>query len=340
MKLLKREIATQILPDGGHFQRNPTQHLLALGHLVDIRATLAAAHHDVPPELQSALERMPPLLRAWRHGDGRLALFNGGGEGVPREIDTVLAQAGPRGKALSSAPHTGYYRLAAGRTLVVMDVGGPPPPEAGREAHAGPLSFEMSLGKERLVVNCGHASAGDGEWRNAFRATAAHSTLTVDDTNAWSILPSGALTSGPAGVTCARREEDGAIWVECLHDGYLNSLGLIHHRDVYLSADGDDFRGRDRLTGKGGESFAIRFHLHPRMQASMTRDGTSVLLRLPGGVGWRFLASGGTLSIAESVYGGMADGHRRRCEQIVVSGPLEGNGAAIKWAFRREGGGK
>src|SRR6185437_3000176 len=101
-----------------------------------------------------------------------------------------------------------------------------------------------------------------------------------------------------------------------------------------LAADGEDLRGEDRLTGRAGQGFAIRFHLHPAVQASLTQDGNAVLLRLPGGIGWRLRTQGAVLSIAESIYAG--DGSTKKTRQIVLDGHVGSNGATVKWALRRE----
>jgi uncharacterized heparinase superfamily protein len=61
-----------------------------------------------------------------------------------------------------------------------------------------------------------------------------------------------------------------------------------------------------------------------------------VLLKPPTGRGWRFLAVGGSIGLDESTYLGVSD-VPRRSEQIVVTGSLAGEGARVKWAFRREG---
>jgi uncharacterized heparinase superfamily protein len=59
-----------------------------------------------------------------------------------------------------------------------------------------------------------------------------------------------------------------------------------------------------------------------------------VLLKLNNGAGWKFQASGGTITLQESVY---LNGRRevRRCNQIVLSGLLHGDGAQIKWRFHK-----
>jgi len=201
MRALEQEIARQVWPDGGHIERCPAVQANVLGDCLDLRALLLAGDQDVPQWLQGAIDRMPPLLRALRHGDGGLALFNGGNEGERERLDALFAQAKARGKPLSSAPHTGFHRLAAGRAIVILDAGPPPPPGADRMAHAGTLSFEFSVGRERIVVNCGTHPEAEAHWQGALRATAAHSTLIVDDVNSADLVPGGGLGRRPADIS-------------------------------------------------------------------------------------------------------------------------------------------
>ncbi len=337
LRLLERELEAQILGDGGHVARNPSVLMAVLRDLVALRGALVAAEQEVPVGLQNAIDRMGPMLRFFRHGDGGLALFNGGREHADGAVDVTLAKAEARGKPLHSAPHSGFERLTRRRTQVLVDVGPPAPTVAGALAHAGLLSFEMSVGRNRLVVNCGAPERGGGEWRQATRATAAHSTLTLADTSQFELRPDGIGGRRPA-VRCVRHEADGSVWLETSHDGYVPRFGLVHRRRLYLDASGDDLRGEDRLTpadGRGaaaGRPFAVRFHLHPQVQASLVQSG-AVLLRPPTGAGWQVRAAGGEMTIEPSVYAG--GGEIRRCEQIVLSGRVEGGDTVVKWAIRR-----
>jgi uncharacterized heparinase superfamily protein len=337
LKLLDGELARQILPDGGHFERSPSVHLATLRHLIDMRGSLIAAGQPSPEALNNAIDRMAPMLRAYRHGDGALALFNDSVEEEPWLIDLVLAQSGTKGRAQANAPHAGFRRVQAGRTLLITDHGAPA--RHGRRAHAGTLSFELSAGKERLIVNCGPWHGADATWRKALRATAAHATLTVNDTNSCELFDDGSIGVGPSQIAGWREEQEGAVWLEASHDGYREPFGLIHQRRLYVSPDGANVRGEDSLTravggNRGGRSFTLRFHLHPDMQASLVQDGASVLLRPPSGNGWQMRASGGVLGLNESIYAG--DGlHRRRSEQVIITGPVEAEETVIKWALRR-----
>jgi uncharacterized heparinase superfamily protein len=336
LALLERELDRQILPDGGHTQRNPSLQLDVLRDLIDVRATLVSASVEVPFSLQSAIDRTMPMIRTLRHGDGRFALFNGGIEGDDRIVNVALAHTGSTGSALMSAPHSGFNRLAAGRVVIIADVGAPPAPGSDELAHAGTLSFEMSVGKERLIVNCGGRAHGNGPWRDALRATAAHSTLVVDETNSCELLAEGGLGRRPSDVIAARREVDGNLLIAASHDGYTRPFALEHKRTIYLAPDGSDVRGEDALIGSGGNAFAARFHLHPDVKASLAEDAGSVLLKLRSGAGWRFRASGGGLALEDSIYSA-GDGEIRRTRQIVVAGALSGQGALVKWRLGREG---
>jgi uncharacterized heparinase superfamily protein len=332
-KLLRRELRRQILADGGHIERSPLAQLLALAALVDLRDMALDADQAAPSELAATLSRMAAMQRFLRQGDGTLPLFNGAYERSAALIDAVLLRSGVKGKAADSAPQTGFQRLAAGRALVLMDVGAPPPSGFDHDAHAGTLSFEMSWGQERVIVNCGARPARDAAWQIAQRATAAHSTMVVDDTNSSEILAGGGIGRRPEHVECTREEDGGNVWVTATHDGYLPLNGLVHQRRIYLSGDGEDLRGEDTLTGTHTGSFAVRFHLHPDIQVSVIQNGGAALVRAPSGTAWRFIASGGKIELAETIYLGKR-GEPRRAEQIVVSGPVS-NGAAVKWALRR-----
>jgi len=333
--LIEREATAQILPDGGHAARSPSIQAVALRHLIDARAALHAARVEVPTPLQAAIDRAAPMLRFFRHGDARLALFNDSTEHEPAYLDLVLARSECKGRPPASAPMTGFERLHTGKSIVIVDCGAPAPNALGGHPHAGTLAFEMSHGRERLIVNCGAYRGANTAWHAAMRTTAAHSTLVVADMPSSELDEAGNLTRRPRQITRERAEQDGSQWVAASHDGYKTRFGLIHARQLFLASDGEDLRGEDRLTGPAGQSFAVRFHLHPQVQASLTQDGSAALLRLTSGVGWRLRAQGAVMSLAESIYLGAGDA--KKTQQIVLQGHVGTQGATVKWAVRREG---
>lgn len=331
---LAREMPAQIFADGGHRSRSPSTQLRVLQDLIDIRTVLRAGQSETPGAVQDAIGRMAPMLRLFRHGDRRLALFNDLLEEDGVLIDLVLTRSETRGRAPTHAPDSGFERLQAADSLVVVDTGRPPPPGFDEQAHAGALSFEMSHGRERIIVNCGAYRGAKPNWWRVARASAAHSVLVVADTNSAEIRDDGVLGRAPASVTCERAEHDGQQWISATHDGYRDRFGLIYTRELFLAADGDDLRGEDRLTGRPGAAFAVRFHLHPSVQASLVEDETAALLRLPSGSVWRLRAAGAEMTLGESIY--LGSGEARKTQQLVLGGTAAPGGTTVRWALRRE----
>jgi uncharacterized heparinase superfamily protein len=218
--------------------------------------------------------------------------------------------------------------------VVVVDCGVPPAPGRDGEAHAGTLSFEFSVGRERLVVNCGATASGASPaWRDAIRATAAHSTLVIADVSSSELRPEG-LGRRPQKIELQRQEANGAYWLEASHDGWRQPFGAIHRRRLYLSESGEDVRGEDLVESANPLAFTVRFHLHPSVSASPQQDGEAILLRLPGGSLWRLRADGAAMSVEESIY--LGGGEPRRSEQLVLAGRADGP-QQVKWAITKLG---
>ncbi len=320
MRHIGPEIGRQVLPDGSHAERSPGAQFNALRELAEIRALMQAGQIGPPLALAAALDRMSSVLRALRHGDGGLALFNGSHEENPVLVDLVLSQA-TRGRVIAAAmPDGGFVRIPSGRSLLLVDVGPPPPPGFDAAAHAGTLSFEMSAGRERLITNCGTGMLP--AWRDALRATAAHSTLSIADTSS-SEFRAATVSRRPAHVTLDHRQASGAHWLDLSHDGYVPGFGAVHHRRIYIADGGEDIRGEDSLVGRPNP-FALRFHLHPSVRAVREGDeppaaeeGGAVLLTLPSGNAWRFRVDSGRLSVEESIY--LGGDVPRRSLQIAIT---------------------
>lgn len=344
---LEQEVSEQVLPDGGYIDRSPEGLLFAFRQIVMAMDAIAVLGEAVPDWLRNARDRMAPMLRFFRHGDGGLALFNGGGEGDPRMIAALLARDEIRGRPFAHAPYSGYHRLAAGRAHAILDCGGPPPARFSTRAHAGCLAFEFGAGANRIVVNCGAEKDNASRWQGALRATAAHSTVTLADTSMASVLDRGwvrdvlgarLVANGIPPKSGCVETEDG--WkVEASHGFYVPDFGVVHQRSLCLSRRGTRLTGSDRLLPQGsriraGLPFAVRFHIHPDVRVSPAQGG-DILLKLPGGEGWRF-RHGGSVAVEESTYVGQSS--VRRAEQLVLSGTTSGGPSELAWVFEQIGG--
>lgn len=324
--------------EGMHVSRSPHQAVQAARQLIDIRGALVRAGYAAPTVLQAAIDRVIHAIRFFRMGDGRLACFHGTQEDDVAALDTLVRVSGVKiRKPLSHLEHAGFESLVRERTHVIADCGIPPAHPHDKGHHASPLSFEMSVGRDRMIVNCG-THPRDATWADHLRATAAHSGLTVDDRNAFEILPDGHLGRVGNQIAAHRDLAGAGLMVTLSHDGYAPLSGLVHTRRLALSTDGRVLEGNDWLASDAplakDAHFAIRFHLHPRVQASLIQNGEGALLRLPSGAGWRFAKNGGTLALEPSIYVGSGT-TPRKAMQLVVSGVTQGS-TQVAWSFSEE----
>jgi uncharacterized heparinase superfamily protein len=346
-QLLARELARQLMADGGHIARNPQTIVDLLLELLPLRQAYAARGTQMPAALINAIDRMMPMLRLLRHGNGSLALFNGMSVTQPELIATLLAYDDVRGRALLNAPYTGYQRMEARGSTLIADTGRPPPPAYSGEAHAGCLSFEFSYRGEPVIVNCGAPGPNRAAAREIARTSAAHSTLIVEDTSSCRFSTQvgldrffqGQILSGPTRVEVARTNTQDGERLALSHDGYASRFGLIHGRVLTLAPDGGRLSGEDSLIrmqqpgGAAAHRFALRFHLHPAVSAASIWEGQGVVLDLPGGERFTFDAGGDAVLLEDSIFFAAPNGPRNS-RQMVIEARIEGD-AAVSWSLAR-----
>jgi uncharacterized heparinase superfamily protein len=346
---LSDELQRQILPDGGHISRNPGALIELLIDLLPLRQTFAARNIAPPPALLNAIDRMMPMLRFFRHGDGNFALFNGMSATPSDLLATLLAYDDTHGAPMAHMPHTGFQRLDAGPMTLIMDTGAPPPANVSHDAHAGSLSFELSSGTSRIVTNCGMPTTGRDNWRPFARGTAAHTTLTYHDTSSCQFVELSAMKrllhgapviSGPALVESYREVVANGTLLTASHDGYLAKFGVIHRRVLMVANDGVRLDGEDTLSPPQGErlkgartDFALRFHLHPAVKASRLSDARGVMLVLPNRDVWTFEALDDKVDLEDSVFLAGNDGPRRTAQIVIRQDARQA--PSIRWSFVR-----
>ncbi len=346
---LSDELQRQILPDGGHVSRNPGALIELLIDLLPLRQTFAARNIAPPTALLNAIDRMMPMLRFFRHGDGNMALFNGMGRTPSDLLATLLAYDDTHGTPMASMPHSGFQRLDAGSMTVIVDTGPPPPPHLSHEAHAGCLAFELSSGTSRIVINCGMPSTGRDNWRTFARSTVAHSTLTYHNTSSCTFVEMSAMkrllhgapiVSGPSRVENFRELVPDGTVLSTSHNGYAAKFGLIHRRVLVAAEDGSRLDGEDTVTPAqgarlrgGGSDYALRFHLHPAVKASRLGDGQGAMLVLPNREVWTFETLEDRVELEDSVFLAGNDGPRRTTQLVIRQDAQQE--ASVRWSFVR-----
>lgn len=342
------EMRRQFLPDGGHVSRNASVLVDLILDVLPLAQCFQARGRAAPDEIGSAVKKGLAFLRFMRLGDGMLARFNGVSTGSPAALATVLGYCDGEIDAARRADNSGYARLECGQTVMLVDVGPPPPLAMATDAGAGALSFEITAGRFPILVNGGYPGPADRDWIAPARATASHNTLTLAEQSSSRIvrhpqleaLLDGPPIRGPDTVTASITEDGGAALLAASHDGYLKRFGLLHTRHLKLAGDGDALSGVDRLEPPRGAlrlktdlPYAVRFHLHPDCRLEAGHDPAACTIVLPNADRWTFSAEGINLSLEESIFYVDSAGPRPSM-QIVLRGATYGE-AEVRWHLYR-----
>ncbi|MEC7207463.1 MAG: heparinase II/III family protein [Pseudomonadota bacterium] len=343
LDLIIPKVKGQLNPDGGHKSRRPETHLDLLRLLLECRVAMAQIGLADRPGLEELILKMAAIAKMWRHASGDFAHFHFAGALPAAEIEQIISRCAVKGRVISIAEDTGFVRMSAARSLVIMDTGvsGPVSPVARTQADSGTpasvFAFEFSVSNHQFIVNSGQTSL-EPRLNRALCQTAAHSCLTLDGLDNHRPLAGLPASVQSLDVTTA---DDGFL-IEGLHDGYGKSHGIIHKRQLFLAKSGNSLRGKDTLsyTGAPGEiptEAITRFHLHPLVSAAKIKQN-QVLLKIHNQkTGWVFKCRGGEVFLEQSVF--MDGTSRLSCQQIVIRTPahhIQVNGTAdISWAFNR-----
>lgn len=302
LKRLPAALRRTVLADGSHASRSPQAGLELLFDLLMLEDALAQRSQAASPAVEHAIEQLSRFVRQMSHPNGSLCGFQGGEGLLDNQVAPALVRTEDKAgrKPVGDTLEQGRYQRLMGHTLsVFVDAGEPRMDAFGTSACDQPMNFEVSGGHDRLIVSPGW-SPQQGE-QQMLRVIGAGNGLSIGDeallvpvTGPLGELLDNAL-EGPRYKVRSRRAEaeTSGVLLEMEHDGWKPRYGLRHERRFYVDYQRDELRGEDRLTPIDTRKdlpmaapFAIRFVLHPEVQASLARDRKSILLRGPGGRGW------------------------------------------------------
>lgn len=346
---LVQELRRQILDDGGHVSRNASVLIDLVLDLLPLSQCFQARGRQAPEEIATTVKKALEFLKFMRLGDGMVARFNGVSTGSPSALATVLGYVDGETARKDMAEASGYARLERGETVLIADVGAPPPLEMAVEAQAGALSFEMTSRGRLIFANGGFPGPADRDWNAVARATASHNTLSLADMSSSRLvrhmkleeIVGGPPIRGPDVVTGKVTDEDGSAVLTASHDGYVKRFGLMHTRRLALSKTGDWLEGVDRLEPPKGQlrlrvdlPYAIHFHIHPDCRCERDVVAGNWRIILADGQVWTFSANGAPISIEESLYFVDSAGPRPGV-QIVLRGTTFGE-TEVRWQLSAE----
>lgn len=321
--ILWAELRNQVREDGGHCERSPTHHTQVLSDYLDILAVMDCAGEDVPPWVEKKVRAMAGFLQRLLLPDGEPPLMHDDALcGVPavgeilataaahfREPSLRLAGNGPMGvwpyvvvgedgarryaalnptrepRTSRALRRTGYYFLAGpDGDEMVIDAQGISAAHLGGHAHCSIFGYELTVGGRRVIVDSGTAGYEAGLWRDYFRSTRAHNTVSVDgaeQSELWGAFNvAGYAEVGP--VRWLVRE--GLVYFEATHDGFARlAPGLLHARRIFF-LPGRFWCVCDEIRGTDTHEVESYVHFHPEMRVDVAcREGTAFQVHWPEG---------------------------------------------------------
>lgn len=218
------------------------------------------------------IAREPAEELLWLHGEHALQEFSELRSELPDHSSIDYRDAG-------------YYIMRTGWSsndaMLVVDCGPLGHGPAGH-GHADALSFQLFAHGYAFLIDPGTYSYNlDYEWRDRFRGTAAHNTLSVDGLDQ-SLVRDRMSWATHAQSRCNRWLT--TAWFDLIdgqHDGYERLEHPLTHRRVIAFIKPDVWVICDQLTGDGTHRFELALHLPP----DCTVDGVSKALAVSSPAG-------------------------------------------------------
>lgn len=312
-RMLAVELARQVYADGVSFEAALGYHRLVTelftygGELLERNAPAL-----LPDTYWMRVAQMYRFIEAYLadHGvapmlgdadDGRLHLVAADALADPRRHRLGLPPArfpGDGGRRSTAFPNGGFYILRGPLGHLVVRCGPVGLDGAGSHDHNDQLSFELMLGGLRVVADSGtYTYTRDLAARQAFRSTAAHSTVQLGDAEQNPIEASRpwAVRQDRARARCVRWDLGPEQHLfEGEHRGFAHrASGAVVRRTIVARQDAARWIVTDRIAGHGEEAIVWRLHLgvldaqveeerpHRIVVRLQGRDPVSIVLERP-----------------------------------------------------------
>lgn len=288
LRILDREIKEQILPDGAHYELSTMYHAIVFEDILDLinisncfSKKLIGIDYDIIEKWHNVGSKMQSWYHSMCHSDSEISFFNDAALDIApnrKELDLYAKRVLRKG-SLSAKRNfihnedSGYIKILGSKASILIDVAKIGPDCLPGHAHADTLSFEMSLGNQRVIVNSGTSYYGTSPERIRQRGTLAHNTVTIDGRNSSEIW-SGfrvARRANPINLKVIQRNSLNEMEIQCSHDGYFYLRGKpIHHRIWNISEN--EISISDKVIGNYHKAEA-RYHFHPEVNVKIQPCG-------------------------------------------------------------------
>lgn len=344
LKNLEDEVSNFINKDGFIKTKNPEDLFWTLYFLVLVKEWLILSRKQTPAFINIYINSLGICLKFLRFSNGDLPLFNGANQINTERFYEYLESRGYEFEDMENI-FCGYAKIKSKKIEIFIDANNPPSMLHSKNYQAGPLSFELVSNGVKFVCNSGSGKNFGEELFYLSSSTAAHSTVTINDTSSC-IFQKNKLIRKYFGNSLIEKHKifkkefkSDKEFVQCIvgHDGYQERFKILHERQITLFKNKTHIEGIDNLNCKNLENknltFSVRFHIHPDIRITKTM-GNDILLSSTNGEGWIFRSPQIPTKIEKNLYFGNPN-NIRESSFILLEGNIENENTNIIWHLEK-----
>jgi len=333
IKVLKNITENYFDVDGCPINRNIYDLVQSSKFFVLIKECCKDAHEYIPDYLEDVVDKQVDCLYSMKTPTYNNPLFNGACE---FKIDSYLEYlAGLEYKTKNMQNNVNQINISKGKNfLLFFDIGSPPKKENSKNYQSGPLSFEYFIDGRKVITNCGFGNKISKKAELISRLTSAQSTLCLNDSSVTKFERNnlinntfGASITSPFEVfDFCSKDDINSISLSAKHNAYKKNFGYIHERKITINKKNGNLLGLDHLTAENSDNkfsntYSIRFHLYPGINAVQTIGKNSVLIQMEKNKSLIFTANDEDISLEKSIFLGRNQIINNSC--ITISGILK-----------------
>ena len=344
LKNLEDELGSFINKDGFVKSKNPEDLFWTLYFLVLIKEWLTLSRKQTPAFINIYINSLGICFKFLRFSNGDLPLFNGANHVNTEKFYEFLESRGYEFENMENI-FCGYAKIKSKKIELFIDANNPSSMLHSRNYQAGPLSFELASNGIKFICNSGSGKNLGEELSYLSSSTAAHSTLTINDTSSC-IFQKNALIRKYFGNSLIEKHnifkqefKNDKEFIQCIiaHDGYEKRFKILHERQITLFKSKNHIEGIDSLKCKSLENknltFSVRFHIHPDIRITKTM-GNDILLSSSKSEGWIFRSPQIPTKIEKNLYFGNPD-NIKESSFILLEGNIENENTNIIWHLEK-----
>ncbi len=344
LKNLEDELGNFINKDGFVKSKNPEDLFWTLYFLVLIKEWLTLSRKQTPAFINIYINSLGICFKFLRFSNGDLPLFNGANHINTEKFYEFLESRGYEFENMENI-FCGYAKIKSKKIELFMDANNPSSILHSRNYQAGPLSFELASNGVKFICNSGSGKNLGEELSYLSSSTAAHSTVTINDTSSC-IFQKNALIRKYFGNSLIEKHnivkkefKNDKEFIQCIvaHDGYEKRFKILHERQITLFKIKNHIEGIDSLKCKNLENknltFSVRFHIHPDIRITKTM-GNDILLSSNKGEGWIFRSPQIPTKIEKNLYFGNPD-NIKESSFILLEGIIDNENTNIIWHLEK-----